>query len=147
MENVIKYVTGFFSGLLSIMMAVVPVAILWNVLTGGMVFGMDVVANLTSLLNSFGEGGFVEGAYPLRVITYLDDALLPCLYRLTGPFGYGAPACGFHMGKYQGCFTCIAEGKLTSPVALERDLSIVMVLLGKYYLGISFFPFPFLLAA
>jgi len=59
MENVIKYVTGFFSGLLSIMMAVVPVAILWNVLTGGMIFGMDVVANLTSLLNSFGEGGFV----------------------------------------------------------------------------------------
>jgi len=41
------------------MMAVVPVAILWNVLTGGMVFGMDVVANLTTLLNSFGEGGFV----------------------------------------------------------------------------------------
>jgi|TARA_B110000240_G_scaffold173984_1_gene200113 hypothetical protein len=59
MENVIKYVTGFFSGLLSIMMAVVPVAILWNVLTGGTVFGMDVVANLTTLLNSFGEGGFV----------------------------------------------------------------------------------------
>ena len=59
MENVIKYVTGFFSGLLSIMMAVVPVAILWNVLTGGMIFNMDVVANLTALLNSFGEGGFV----------------------------------------------------------------------------------------
>ena len=59
MENVIKYVTGFFSGLLSIMMAVVPVAILWNVLTCGMIFGMDVVANLTTLLNSFGEGGFV----------------------------------------------------------------------------------------
>ena len=59
MDNVIKYVTGFFSGLLSIMMAVVPVAILWNVLTGGMIFGMDVIANLTTLLNSFGEGGFV----------------------------------------------------------------------------------------
>jgi len=59
MENVIKYVTGFFSGLLSIMMAVVPVAILWNVLTGGTIFGMDIVANLTTLLNSFGEGGFV----------------------------------------------------------------------------------------
>ena len=59
MENVIKYVTGFFSGLLSIMMAVVPVAILWSVLTGGMIFGMDVIANLTTLLNSFGEGGFV----------------------------------------------------------------------------------------
>ena len=59
MDNVIKYVTGFFSGLLSIMMAVVPVAILWNVLTGGMIFNMDVIANLTTLLNSFGEGGFV----------------------------------------------------------------------------------------
>tara|TARA_R100000541_G_scaffold5475_1_gene12922 strand:- start:235 stop:462 length:228 start_codon:yes stop_codon:yes gene_type:complete len=59
MENVIKYVTGFFSGLLSIMMAVVPVAILWNVLTGGTVFGMDIVANLTALLNTFGDGGFV----------------------------------------------------------------------------------------
>ena len=59
MENVIKYVTGFFSGLLSIMMAVVPVAILWNVLTGQTIFGMDVVSNLTDLLNVFGEGGFV----------------------------------------------------------------------------------------
>ena len=59
MENVIKHVTGFFGGLLSIMMAVVPVAILWNVLTGGTVFGMDIVANLTALLNTFGDGGFV----------------------------------------------------------------------------------------
>ena len=59
MENAIKYVTGFFGGLLSIMMAVLPVAILWNVLTGQTVFGMDVVGNLTSLISSFGEGGFV----------------------------------------------------------------------------------------
>lgn len=68
MENVIKYVTGFFSGLLSIMMAVVPVAILWNVLTGGTVFGMDIVANLTALLNTFGEGGFV-GLIALVILT------------------------------------------------------------------------------
>ena len=59
MENVIKYVTGFFGGLLNIMMAVVPVAILWYVLTGTTVFGMDVVVNLTGLIASFGEGGFV----------------------------------------------------------------------------------------
>jgi|TARA_R110002060_G_scaffold31771_3_gene42351 hypothetical protein len=68
MENVIKYVTGFFSGLLSIMMAVVPVAILWNVLTGGTVFGMDIVANLTALLNTFGDGGFV-GLIALVILT------------------------------------------------------------------------------
>jgi len=59
MENVIKYVTGFFGGLLSIMMAVLPVAILWNVLTGQTIFGMDVVGNLTGLISTFGEGGFV----------------------------------------------------------------------------------------
>jgi hypothetical protein len=53
------HVKGIFGGLLSIMMAVVPVAILWNVLTGGTVFGMDIVANLTALLSTFGDGGFV----------------------------------------------------------------------------------------
>ena len=56
MENVIKYVTGFFGGLLAIMMAVIPVAILWFVLTGTTIFGMDVVANLTALIGTFGEG-------------------------------------------------------------------------------------------
>ena len=59
MENVIKYVNGFFGGLLSIMMAVIPVSILWYVLTGGAIFNMDVVGNLTALINSLGDGGFV----------------------------------------------------------------------------------------
>jgi hypothetical protein len=59
MESVIKYITGFFGGLMTIMMAVLPVTILWTVLTGGSVFGMDVVANLTALVNSLGQGGFV----------------------------------------------------------------------------------------
>ena len=59
MENVIKYITGFLTGLGSVLMAVLPVTILWYVLTGGSVFGMDVVANLTGLITSLGEGGFV----------------------------------------------------------------------------------------
>tara|TARA_R110002049_G_scaffold100012_3_gene243247 strand:- start:205 stop:462 length:258 start_codon:yes stop_codon:yes gene_type:complete len=59
MDSIIKYVTGFFGGLLSILMAVLPVSILWNVLTGGTVFGMDVVANLSALVNALGNGGFV----------------------------------------------------------------------------------------
>ena len=58
MENVIKYVTGFFGGLSAVLLAVLPVTILWTVLTGGTVFGMDVIANLTSLVNSLGQGGF-----------------------------------------------------------------------------------------
>ena len=59
MENVIKYVTGFFGGLMSIMMALIPLSILWFVLTGGAIFNMDVVANLTALITSIGQGGFV----------------------------------------------------------------------------------------
>jgi len=59
MESVIKYITGFFGGLMTIMMAVLPVTILWTVLTGGSVFGMDIIANLTALVNSLGQGGFV----------------------------------------------------------------------------------------
>jgi len=58
MEKVINYLTGFFGGLLSVMMAVIPVTILWYVLTGGDVWGMDVVTNLTGLVNMFGTGGF-----------------------------------------------------------------------------------------
>ena len=58
MEKAMNYITGFFGGLMSVMMAVLPVTILWYVLTGGAVFGMDVIANLTALVKSFGTGGF-----------------------------------------------------------------------------------------
>ena len=54
-----KMITGFFGGLMAVMMAVIPVTILWYILTGGSVFGMDVIANLTALVNSLGNGGFV----------------------------------------------------------------------------------------
>ena len=59
MENVIKQITGFVGGLGAVLLAVLPVTILWYILTGGAVFGMDVVANLTALITSLGEGGFV----------------------------------------------------------------------------------------
>jgi hypothetical protein len=59
MEKVFSTVTGFLGGLGSLFMALIPVSILWFVLTGGSVFGMDVIANLTALVNGFGNGGFV----------------------------------------------------------------------------------------
>ena len=58
METVINYLTGFFGGLMAVMMAILPVTILWYVLTGGDVWGMDVITNLTALINDFGTGGF-----------------------------------------------------------------------------------------
>ena len=59
MEKVFSLVNGFLGGLGSLFMAFIPVTILWYVLTGGTVFGMDAIANLTSLVKGFGEGGFV----------------------------------------------------------------------------------------
>ena len=70
MENVMKMIAGFFGGLMTVMMAVIPVTILWYVLTGGSVFGMDVIANLTSLVNGFGEGGFVGLVVLLVVMSF-----------------------------------------------------------------------------
>ena len=58
METVINYLTGFFGGLMAVMMAILPVTILWYVLTGGDVWGMDIITNLTALINNFGTGGF-----------------------------------------------------------------------------------------
>jgi Na+/H+ antiporter NhaC len=59
MEKVFSYLNGFLGGLGSLFLALVPVTILWFVLTGGSVFGMDVVANITALVSALGNGGFV----------------------------------------------------------------------------------------
>ena len=58
MEKVTNYLTGFFGGLMAVMMSILPVTILWYVLTCGDVWGMDVIANLTALINNFAMGGF-----------------------------------------------------------------------------------------
>jgi len=65
-----NYLTGFFGGLVAIMMAILPVTILWTVLTGMSVFGMDVIANLTSLVNGFGQGGFTGLVVLLVVMSF-----------------------------------------------------------------------------
>ena len=58
MEKVFDYLNEFFSGLAGVLMTVLPLTILWEVLTGGLLFNMDVITNLTSLVNGFGSGGF-----------------------------------------------------------------------------------------
>jgi|TARA_R100001443_G_scaffold89169_1_gene95620 hypothetical protein len=59
MEKVMKYFKDFFAGLMGIMMAILPVTILWQVLTGTLVFEMDVIKHLGDLVAMFGNGGFV----------------------------------------------------------------------------------------
>jgi len=65
-----NYITGFFGGLMDVMLAILPVTILWFVLTGMDVFGMDVIANLTALVNSFGTGGFTGLVVMLLIASF-----------------------------------------------------------------------------
>ena len=58
MEKVMKYLSGFFGGLVMIMMHVIPVTILWTLLTGKVIFGMDVVGNFMAMVNALGNAGF-----------------------------------------------------------------------------------------
>ena len=69
MEKVMKYLTGFLGGLVSIMIAIVPVTILWTLLTGTSVFGMNIIANFMDLVNQLGANGFV-GLLSLKFIMY-----------------------------------------------------------------------------
>ena len=55
MEKVINYMTGFLGGLVCIMMAIVPVTILWSLLTGNVLFGMDFIGNLIAMINALGN--------------------------------------------------------------------------------------------
>ena len=65
-----SYFKDFFGGLLGIMLAILPVTILWQVLTGSMVFDMDVIKNLGDLVAMFGEGGFVGLVTLIIVVSF-----------------------------------------------------------------------------
>ena len=59
MDSVFKNVNGFVSSLVGVFMGLIPLAILWFVLTGTTVLGFDIVANMTSLLTTLTDGGFI----------------------------------------------------------------------------------------
>ena len=44
---------------ISVALFLIPLTILWDVLTGGAIFNINVVDNLTNLINGLGNGGFV----------------------------------------------------------------------------------------
>ena len=70
MESIFNKVNGFIKGLGSIFLGLVPVSILWYILSGANLFpGMEVVSNLTSLVNTLGNSGFT-GFIVLIILTY-----------------------------------------------------------------------------
>ena len=69
MEKVMDYFTGFFDGLVKIMIAIIPVTILWMLLTGEVVFGMEIIGNFMGMVSALGNEGFV-GLLSLVFIMY-----------------------------------------------------------------------------
>ena len=69
MEKVMNYFSGFFGGLVTIMIHIIPVTILWSLLTGEVIFGMDVIGNFMAMINALGKAGFV-GLLALVFIMY-----------------------------------------------------------------------------
>ena len=69
MEKVMKYFTGFLGGIVGILMAIVPVTILWTLLTGTTLFGLDIISNFIDMVTMLGNNGFV-GLLALLFIMY-----------------------------------------------------------------------------
>ena len=69
MEKVMNYFAGFFGGLVTIMVHIIPVTILWTLLTGTTVFNMDVINNFMEMITMIGNAGFV-GLVALMFIMY-----------------------------------------------------------------------------
>lgn len=59
MKSVFSTVNDFVKGLSGVFIGIIPLAILWFVLTGTSVLGFDVVGNLTTLIDSLVNGGFI----------------------------------------------------------------------------------------
>ena len=64
-----NYLTGFFGGLVTIMIHIIPVTILWTLLTGNVVFGMDIIGNFMAMVTAIGNAGFI-GLLTLIFIMY-----------------------------------------------------------------------------
>jgi len=72
MDNIFKSIKGFFTNVSDLLITFLSVGILVQVLFGGAVFGMDVVGNVTGLINTLGNSGFVGLLAVILLMKILD---------------------------------------------------------------------------
>ena len=70
MKEVITMVKGYIDDLAHLMMSFVAIGAISEVIFGSGVFGVKVIGNLTSIINTFGESGFA-GLVALLVLVGL----------------------------------------------------------------------------
>ena len=73
-----KYFTGFFGGLVVIMIHIVPVTILWTLLTGTTIFGMDIINNFMEMVTMIGNAGFVGLLALIFIMYFFMDCKKEC---------------------------------------------------------------------
>ena len=73
-----NYFSGFFGGLVTIMIHIIPVTILWTLLTGEVIFGMDVVGNFMAMINALGNAGFVGLVALVFIMYFFMDCRKDC---------------------------------------------------------------------
>ena len=73
MERVFSMVNDFVKGLAGVFMGIIPLAILWFVLTGTSVLGFDVVGNLTALVDMLVNGGFIGLVVLVILASFFTD--------------------------------------------------------------------------
>jgi len=70
MKEVVTMVKGWIDDLAHLLMSFVAIGAISEVLFGSGVFGVKVIGNLTSIINTFGESGFA-GLVALLVLVLL----------------------------------------------------------------------------
>ena len=70
MKEIITIVKGYINDLADLMLSLVAIGAISEVIFGSGIFGVNVIGNLTSIINKFGESGFA-GLVALLVLVGL----------------------------------------------------------------------------
>ena len=70
MKEIITLVKGYIDDLAQMMLSLVAIGAISKVIFGSGIFGVNVIGNLTAIINNFGESGFA-GLVALLVLVGL----------------------------------------------------------------------------
>ena len=70
MKEIVTIVKGYIDDLAHLLMSFVAIGAISEVIFGSGIFGVNVIGNLTSIINTFGESGFA-GLVALLVLVGL----------------------------------------------------------------------------
>jgi hypothetical protein len=73
METVFNYATDFFKNMTNLFLVMVSFGVMAEIVFGGGVFGISVIANVMDVISCFGENGFVGLVALLILFKFVDQ--------------------------------------------------------------------------